>query len=155
MLDLMIPQLLCSASAAIKSRRAIVLENIALRQQLQVFCRSNKAPRLTWMDRGFWVLLSRLWAGWRDAIVIVKPETVINWHRKGFRLYCRWKSRKRGRPRIWRGRARGEWIRNSGVHVTTGVSHVLPPGSNFRTLRARGRRMALAHTAISFRWDFL
>ncbi len=100
MLDSMIPQLLCSASATIKSRHALVLENIALRQQLHVFRRSSKVLRLTWMDRSFWILLSRLWTGWRGALVIVKPETVINWHRKGFRPSWRWKSRKPGRPRV-------------------------------------------------------
>src|SRR5262249_45335179 len=51
-------------------------------------------------DRLLWVLLSRVWQQWRSALVVVKPETVIAWHRKGFRLYWRWKSRaeKRGRP---------------------------------------------------------
>jgi transposase InsO family protein len=52
------------------------------------------------MDRGFWVLLSRLWADWRSSLVLVKPDTVVGWHRKGFRLYWRWKSGKPGRPRV-------------------------------------------------------
>jgi len=46
-------------------------------------------------DRAFWVLLSRTWSGWNEALLIVKPETVIAWHRKGFRLYWTWKSRRR------------------------------------------------------------
>jgi hypothetical protein len=59
--------------------------------------------RLNSADRLLWVWLSRLWSGWRSALVIVKPETVIAWHRKGFRLYWRWKSRHRqGRPSISR-----------------------------------------------------
>jgi putative transposase len=51
--------------------------------------------------RLFWVWLSRLWTDWRSALLIVKPETVIAWHRKGFRLYWTWKSRHRqGRPNV-------------------------------------------------------
>ena len=59
--------------------------------------------RLGIADRLLWVWLSRLWNGWRSALVIVKPETVIAWHRQGFRLYWRWKSRHRvGRPSVSR-----------------------------------------------------
>jgi putative transposase len=47
------------------------------------------------MDRAFWVFLSRFWKGWRDALIIVKPETVIRWHRKGFKLFWTFKSRKK------------------------------------------------------------
>jgi putative transposase len=54
---------------------------------------------LSWADRVLWVCLSRLWNGWQSALLIVKPETVIAWHRKGFRLYWNWKSRHlEGRP---------------------------------------------------------
>jgi transposase InsO family protein len=57
--------------------------------------------RLAWTDRVFWVWLSRLWNDWRSALLILKPETVIAWHRKGFRLYWGWKSRRRqGRPAL-------------------------------------------------------
>jgi len=50
----------------------------------------------------FWIFLSRYWKNWKDAVIIVKPETVIGWHRKGFKLFWTWKSRKRGpgRPKI-------------------------------------------------------
>lgn len=74
----------------------LVLENLALRQQLAVLQRSVKRPRLRRRDRAFWVLLSRVWTNWRSALTIVKPDTVVRWHRKGFKLYWRWKSRKRG-----------------------------------------------------------
>jgi hypothetical protein len=76
-------------------------EILALRHQLMVLQRrTSKRPSLKTADRLLWVMLSRVWAEWRRAIVIVKPETVIAWHRKGFRLYWRWKSRagKGGRP---------------------------------------------------------
>ena len=88
--------------ALFSSRAAIAAENQALRQQLGVLQRSVKRPPLRKRDRVFWVWLSQLWADWRSCLVIVKPDTVIRWHREGFRLYWRWKSRKRrlGRPRI-------------------------------------------------------
>ena len=59
-------------------------------------------PRLRPVDRLFWTWLCHLWPGWRRALVIVKPDTVLRWHRRGFRCYWRWKSRPRGpgRPRI-------------------------------------------------------
>ena len=81
---------------------ATAVENLALRQQLAVCRRSVKRPRLRQRDRVFWVLLSRLWPNWRSALAIVQPETVIRWHRKGFKRYWKWKSRpgKPGRPRI-------------------------------------------------------
>ena len=81
-------------------RAVIAAENLALRQQLGVLRRSAKRPRLRQRDRILWVWLSRLWPSWRSCLLIVKPETVIYWHRQGFRLYWRWKSRKRGRPKV-------------------------------------------------------
>src|ERR1039458_7277749 len=70
-------------------------EILALRHQLLVLQRSVRARnlRLSTTDRLLWVWLSRLWSDWRSALVIVKPETVIAWHRRGFRLYWSWKSR--------------------------------------------------------------
>jgi putative transposase len=82
----------------------LAVENLALRQQLAVCKQSIKRPKLWPRDRVFWVLLSRLWSNWRSALAIVQPETVIRWHRMGFKLYWRWKSRagKPGRPPIER-----------------------------------------------------
>ncbi len=74
------------------SRATLQLENIALRQQVAVLKRERPRPRLRPLDRVFWVLLSSLWPRWKDALVIVKPETVIGWHRQGFRLFWKWKS---------------------------------------------------------------
>jgi hypothetical protein len=62
------------------------MEVLALRHQLNVLRRSVKRPKLTAADRFLWSRLSRFWTGWGSALVIVKPETVIDWHRKGFRL---------------------------------------------------------------------
>ncbi len=65
------------------SRATLRLENIALRQQVAVLKRERPQPRLHPLDRVFWVFLSRLWPRWKDALVIVKPETVVGWHRQG------------------------------------------------------------------------
>jgi putative transposase len=86
-------------------RTCLVLqaEIIALRHQLLVLQRSIRGQRLRLrvFDRLFWVWLSRLWRGWQSALLIVKPETVIAWHRKGSRLQWAWKSRHRqGRPNV-------------------------------------------------------
>jgi len=68
---------------------------------LAVALRRSPRPKLRSRDRTFWVLLSNLWTDWRSALVVVNPETVIRWHRQGFRLYWRWKSRRReGRPAV-------------------------------------------------------
>ena len=64
------------------------LENLALRQQLAIMQRKTKRRRLTQADRAFWVALCSLWPDWHNALIIVKPQTVIGWHRKGFKLYC-------------------------------------------------------------------
>ena len=79
-----------------------MLENLALRHQLVVLRRTVPRPRLRTSDRLFWVLLSRLWAGWTDAICVVQPATVIQWHRTGFKLFWAWKSRRNGpgRPAV-------------------------------------------------------
>ena len=78
------------------------LENLALRHQLRVLQRSVRRPRLARWDRILWVWLCRVWAGWRSSLVIVQPATVLAWHRRGFQLYWRWKSRPNpvGRPRL-------------------------------------------------------
>jgi hypothetical protein len=86
----------------IRSRAALHLEVLALHHQLQVLQRSRpRRLRLARADRWLWTWLTSAWAGWRTAVVIVKPETVIAWHRQGFRLFWTWKSRRRnGRPPV-------------------------------------------------------
>jgi len=100
----MITLLLHSILSALKARQRLAMENLALRHQIQVLQRSGKRPRLTSVDRGLWVFLSRIWHDWRDGLFVVKPDTVVQWHRMGFKLYWRWKSRKRkrGRPHVSR-----------------------------------------------------
>lgn len=88
--------------AFLASRLSLAAEILALRQQVAVYKHSVKRPKLRKRDRLFWVVLSRLWPNWRSALAIVQPETVIQWHRQGFKLYWRWKSRagEPGRPPI-------------------------------------------------------
>ena len=76
--------LVAAASATFKSRATLHLENLALRHQLGVLRRSVKRPKLTAADRLFRAWLCEVWSDWRSALVLVKPETVIAWHRKGF-----------------------------------------------------------------------
>jgi putative transposase len=87
--------------SALRSHRALALENLALGHQLNVLQRNAERPRLTNRDRTLWIILSRLWADWRRPLILVQPETVIRWHRSGFRLYWKWRSRPR-----WLGRRR-------------------------------------------------
>ena len=88
--------------AFIRGRAAAAVENLALRQQGVVYKQSVKPPKLRPRDHIFWVVLSRLGPNWRSVLAIVQPETVVKWHRKGFKLYWRWKSKpgKPGRPPI-------------------------------------------------------
>ena len=84
----------------IRSRDDLGLEIVALRQQLAVLKRRTKRAHLRRADRLFWVLLRRVWPKWSNPLLIVKPDTVVRWHRKGFRLYWRFRSRSKqvGRP---------------------------------------------------------
>ena len=79
-----------------RSRRDTALEILALRQQLAVLKRKRPRPRLHSLDRLFWIGLRRVWSRWSDVLVVVKADTVVGWHRAGFRLFWRWRSRPRG-----------------------------------------------------------
>lgn len=85
----------------VRDRAELAAENLALRQQLAVLREKSKRASLRQRDRIFWAILSRIWGNWRSALLIVQPDTVIRWHRRGFKIFWRWKSRaKRGRPPI-------------------------------------------------------
>ncbi|MDX2492994.1 integrase [Desulfosarcina sp.] len=86
--------------STIKSTSNLAVENLALRQQLAVMKRTNKGPKIRITDRLFWVLLSRIWIPWRESLVIVKPDTVVRWHQKGFKLFWKFKSKGPGRRRV-------------------------------------------------------
>ena len=80
-------------------KATLAIENAALRQQLAVYIKNQKRPRLQPCDRAFWLILRRVWSDWARPLVVVKPATVIGWHKKGFLALWRHKS-KPGRPRI-------------------------------------------------------
>ncbi|MBN1770171.1 MAG: integrase, partial [Deltaproteobacteria bacterium] len=143
---------------AITRTKELAAENVALRHQLDVALRPARPRRqLALRDRVLWVWLSRLWSGWKDAVRIVQPETVIAWHRRGWRLYwtCRSKRRRPGRPPVpqdvrdlirkfssenpWGApRVHGELVK-LGINVSQAtvakymVRHDKPPSQNWRT----------------------
>jgi putative transposase len=89
----LILSLLGALRSALRTRADLALENLALRQQLFNLRRTSSRARLRNFDRAFWLVLSRFWSRWADVLVVVQPDTVVRWHRAGFRLFWRWKSR--------------------------------------------------------------
>ncbi len=94
--------LLRGLRSALRSHADLMLENLALRQQLAASASSGRRPRIATVDRWFWIADRRWWSRWLDVLIFVKPETVVRWHRAGFRRYWTWLSRRRrpGRPAI-------------------------------------------------------
>src|SRR6266540_3914040 len=94
--------LLATLRALLRSHRDLVVENLLLRHRVAVLTRSTRQrPRLRRRDKALWLLAGRFCADWRRHPVLVRPETVIRWHRQGWRLLWRWRSRTRlGRPRL-------------------------------------------------------
>jgi len=97
---LTILRLLSGIRSALRLRSELALENLSLRQQLAVLHRQHRRPRFRKSDRVFWLLLSRFWGNWKETLVIVRPETVLRWHRKRFASYWTRLSRRNhpGRP---------------------------------------------------------
>jgi putative transposase len=155
--------LLVSVRGQFMARAALVLENLALRQQLTIYQRSQKRPRLRAEDRVFWVVFRRLWRHWDRALIVVKPETVIAWHRQGFRLLWRWRSRDRrvGRPRIARehrafirriSRDHPEWGEDKIVEELAAKFGIWHSGSTIRRymiVRRPPRAKQTGHTFIN------
>ena len=156
---ILLASLLLFLRGCLQTRAALHAENLALRHQLLVLQRvhQNRRLRLRSCDRLIWVWLSRVWSNWRSALRIVKPETVIAWHRQSFRLYWKWKSRVRhGRPSVpteiqnliqkmssanprWGApRIHGE-LQKLGIHLAQAtvakymVRHRKPPSQTWRT----------------------
>lgn len=97
----LIPAFLAAIRVFVRSRASTALELLALRQQVAVLKRKRPRPSLNRFDRFFWTTLRHVWPRWSDVLFIVKPETVVGWHRAGFRLYWRWRSRPPGgRPKV-------------------------------------------------------
>ena len=100
MTRVLVQLLVWSLRSLFRTRGALVIENVALRQQLVAYARCQKRVRVEPQERMFWVALSKMWTVWQSALVIVRPETVIACHKRGFQRYWRWRSRKPGRPSI-------------------------------------------------------
>ena len=83
-----------------ESKQDLILENLMLRQQLNIYKRKDKKPKIENIDRMILIWMSKLFSKWKSALVVVKPATVIGWHKKGFKLYWKRKSRRVGRPNI-------------------------------------------------------
>jgi len=84
MLELLF-SILHSLRFCFRTRSQLEIEILALRHQLNVLKRSVARPKLCSTDRWLWIVLARLWTNWRSALIIVKPETVLGWHRQGLR----------------------------------------------------------------------
>ena len=88
--------------ALLIARHRLAMEAAALRQQLAVYKRKQPRPKLNRFDRLFWVVVRRIWTNWSEALILVKLETVVSWHRAGYRLFWTWRSRRQGvgRPKV-------------------------------------------------------
>ena len=91
------------------TRQSLMLENLALRQQLAVLKRKHPRPRLGPLDKLFWVIVRGFWSQWKGALVLALPETVVRWHRAGFKLY--WTMLCKVRRRVGGGRRISKQIR--------------------------------------------
>ena len=80
-----------------RCREDLILENLALRQQLLSLHAKRPRPRMNFSDKVFWLVLRRLWSGWQRSLIVVTPQTVVRWHRTGFRLYWAWLSKHKHR----------------------------------------------------------
>jgi putative transposase len=94
--------MLAYVRAFLMPRHSLAMETAALRQQLGVYKRKQPRPKLNQFDRLFWVVVRRVWNNWSETLILVKPETVISWHRAGYRLFWSWRSRPHrvGRPKV-------------------------------------------------------
>lgn len=159
--------------AFFRSRCKQAIVELALRQQLATFAEKGRRPRISPADRGFWVLPSQTWSGWKDVLVIVQPDTVARWHRKGFRLY--WRSISKpgpGRPSApvevralirrfanengWRARKVHAELEKLGIFVgISTVSRYLPKRDPDRDRRQRWSTFIRNHRHDIAAMDFL
>jgi putative transposase len=101
MMTAMFP-MLAYLRAVLMARHRLGMEAVALRQQLAVYKRKQPRPKLNRFDRLFWVVVRRIWTNWSESLILVKPETFVSWHRAGYRLFWKWRSRRQrlGRPKV-------------------------------------------------------
>ncbi len=104
-----------------RRRHELAMEVLALRHQLMLLQRQTRRPKLRWSDRYLWLLLMRVWPHWRNPLIILQPDTLIKWQRAGFRMFWRWKSRRRpgNLKRLDRF-----FSHHRGVHGRLGATHL-------------------------------
>ncbi len=159
--------------AFFRSRNEQALIEFALRQQLATYTQMRPRPRITLVDRAFWVSLSKIWSGWREVLVIFQPDTVIRWHRTSFRLYWRFISKRGpGRPPIpvevqalirrfanengWRARKVQAELEKLGFRISLAtVSRYLPKRNPDRDQRQRWKTFLRNHRHGIAAMDFI
>jgi hypothetical protein len=159
--------------ALFRSQNNQAIVELALRQQLATYALKGPKPRITSVDRTFWVFLSRIWSEWKENLVIVQPDTVVRWHRKGYRLY--WRSISRpgpGRPPIspeiqalirrfanengWRARKVRAELKTLGISVGLAtVSRYLPKRNPDHDQRQRWKTFLRNHRHGIAAMDFI
>jgi transposase InsO family protein len=164
--------LLYSVLALLRSRKDQAIVELALRQQLAVYVQQRRRPRLSPFDRAFWVALSSLWPRWKNALVIVSPDTVVRWHRQGFRRY--WRSISTpgpGRPPIsnevrelivrmatenrWRARKIQAELSKLGIWISLAtISRYLPMKERDPTQQQRWMTFLRNHKDVTAGMDF-
>lgn len=141
--------LLSMLGASLRPRMSLVAENVALRQQLAVLRRAAPRPRLRTADRAFWVVLSRAWSRWAEALVLVQPATVVRWHRRGFLRFWARRSRRVGRPPldpalaeliVRMARDNPAWSRRRIASELARLGHMVSKDTVARILRRRPSR---------------
>ena len=158
--------------ALFRNRTDQAMVELVLRQQLATYAHKGSRPRITSLDRAFWIVLSQLWPRWKDGLCIVKPDTVVRWHRKGFRLYWRAISKRGpGRPPIpeevqsliirlatenpWRARKIQAELAKLGITVSLAtVSRYLPKRKPDQGQRQRWRTFLRNHRDVTAGMDF-
>jgi hypothetical protein len=142
------------ATRFFRSRRDLLLENLALRQQLTVLKIRHPQPRFAASDKLFWVMLPRLWPGWKQVLILVQPETVVGWHHAGFKLYWKWLSRHRtrlGRKCVSK-EVRELIFRMIAENATWGAPRIhgklRMPASTYRSERCRAAPFGFLHLSL-------
>ena len=159
--------------AFFRSRNQQALVELALRQQLATYAQKRTRPSISPANRLFWVFLSQIWSGWKKTLVSVQPDTVVRWHRKGFRLYWRSISKRGpGRPPIsvevqaligrlasengWRARKIRAELGKLGITVSRAtVSRYLPKRDPDHDQRQRWKTFLRNHKHGIAAMDFL
>jgi hypothetical protein len=120
--------------SGLKNQTELALENLALRQQLAILERNRPYPRLRRRDRLFWTCLSSVWQRWRESLIVVKSESVVRWHRRGFALYWAHLSKHHGAGRPETGNKIRDLIRKKSTAYTPRFFSLAPAIPSLRSI---------------------